>query len=126
MRVKESRPDRCCRQVAHGTRSQIFLQCRRKWTVKRDGERYCAQHDPERKRAKDAEWSDRYDASRRIDDERERTARKLGRRLGCKDAVCAEHISFAGRVDHAAPHTLRRVSISFEDAERIAARLKGK
>lgn len=48
-----------------GGRGGLHYQCGRRWTVERDGKRYCAQHDPEAVAVKARAREERYQAKQR-------------------------------------------------------------
>lgn len=90
--------------------------CAKPATIERDGKWWCKAHDPEHVKAKRASWHAKYQAEPASDEAIKARAQELAQALGLD-----------GRADTDARgwHYVERLVISFADAERLIARLRG-
>lgn len=105
-------------QAAHGCSKELWSGfhtrlCTRNGTVRLGDKWYCGQHDPEAVKARHAARDEKYRIERTNEDAIQAEAKRLARQLGVKAEVYWG--SFSGHQ--------RRLVISFEDCEKLAARL---
>lgn len=113
---------RCAKLVADDGRAVSFHRCRGRAIVTRDGRPYCGLHDPvdgrvaQARRAREAQW----DAESAEDEAVQKEARRWGRRLGVRGAEAYFLVGFGARRSA----YQRSLVISFDEAEKLVARLK--
>lgn len=105
----------CSKRVFHGTDFR-GSPCLRNGVIKRDGKWFCRQHDPEEVAKRRAAWDAKHNAERNAAQAIDNEAKDIGKALGC--SACADRDYKFNR--------MRAVVITFDDAYRLIARLKGK
>ncbi len=108
MRVRELN---CCEKVS-GQGGWHMFQCEQKGTVEVDGKLYCWQHDPAKVAAKRKAKEDKRAAERARGEVNTTDGDALIKRLGC------------GGIQYRDGRVVRRITITFSEAEAIAKRLR--
>ena len=103
---------RCCAKVYHPGMWHSY-PCAREGPRERDGKHYCWQHDPKIITAKAKEKEDQRRAENLRAEVIRADGKALIKRLGCGDVVLSRDTYFP----------VRRLSITFTEATRLAERL---